>query len=142
MHTKFQGALAWRLSRKGLMSAFLRLQEFQDQRAMLFCAQHGGMRLGETGRLVKGLGFFWALLRGSFGVYCVGVGFSGRFPESTKAAGVLCKRCRGLAASPSLGMQAGSGVYIHIYMYTYIHAYNLIRWTTLRLQKGKKQSER
>ena len=40
--------------------------------------------------------------------------------QSTKAAGVLCKRCRGLAASPSLGMQAGSG---GIYTYIYINIY-------------------
>ena len=52
---KSQGELDWRLARKGLMSAFRKLQEFHVQMAMLFLAQHGGMRLGVPGRLVYGL---------------------------------------------------------------------------------------
>ena len=79
-----------------------------------------------------------ALLRGSFGVFFVGGGFFCNMWQCKKAAGVLCTGCRGHAAN--LTWDAGSGVYI--YMYTYIHAYDLIRWTTLRLFEGKKQRER
>ena len=65
--------------------------------------------------------------------------------------GGLCATCGNALRLPVFCAQAAGGLEASltwgrriwsICVYIYIHAYNLIRWTTLRLQKVKKQRER
>ena len=78
----------------------------------------------------------WALLRGSFGVFCVGGGFSATRGNALRLQ-VFCAQAAGALQQISLG-DAGSGVYTYIYIY----ACNLTRWAIFRLEKVKKQRER